>query len=194
MESIDNIGYIYLIKIYPFDENIYKIGKTKDDIKTRLSAYKRYKIILIFPFNKSIVDSIELNIIKLFKSKFKQCNEIGNEYFNGNPFLIRTEAIEYLKNLELEGDNESVNEITTVVNTIRKNQHKGIEFSCSCCAYISSKRSHVIRHINKLNSCGPGIKKVIEHQIEIKCKYCNKNFTTRQNLNEHIKHSCSLKN
>ncbi len=67
------------------------------------------------------------------------------------------------------------------------------EYQCSTCGYTSSQRSPVIRHLNKLKSCGIGDKKVIEVSIEIKCKYCNKNFSTAKTLAYHIKNTCTHK-
>lgn len=68
-----------------------------------------------------------------------------------------------------------------------------MEFKCSVCDYSSHERKNVSRHINKRKSCGQGLKEIIEIQIEIKCKYCNKNFSTAKTLTFHIKNNCSFK-
>ena len=65
-----------------------------------------------------------------------------------------------------------------------------MEFSCSICEYTSYKKQHIINHINRKRSCGIGDKIIIEIPIEIKCKYCKKNFSTREHLEEHIKNTC----
>ena len=65
-----------------------------------------------------------------------------------------------------------------------------MEFKCSICEYTSSQKIHVVRHFNKVKSCGPGIKEIIEIPTEIKCKYCNKNYSTQKNLKEHQKNNC----
>ncbi len=67
------------------------------------------------------------------------------------------------------------------------------EFACSICQYISSKQDHLVRHINKKKSCGPGVREIIKIPIEIKCKFCNKHFSTKKTLEFHIKNSCKYK-
>ena len=69
-----------------------------------------------------------------------------------------------------------------------------MEFGCSVCEYTSSKKQHIINHINRKKSCGSGIKEVVEIPIEIICEFCNKNFSTKQHLSVHIKNSCKEKN
>ncbi len=68
-----------------------------------------------------------------------------------------------------------------------------MEYACSVCQYTSVKKANVIKHFSRKNSCGSGVKEVIEIPVEILCKYCNKDFKTKQNLQEHIKHSCKHK-
>jgi uncharacterized protein YjgD (DUF1641 family) len=68
-----------------------------------------------------------------------------------------------------------------------------MEFACSICQYTSYAKIDVIRHINRKRSCGPGIKEIIEIPIEIKCEFCNKNFSTKPNLKDHIKNRCKEK-
>ncbi len=68
-----------------------------------------------------------------------------------------------------------------------------MEFACSVCQYTSDHRRHVIRHIIKKKNCGSGIREVIEIPIEIKCDFCNKTFSTRETMKEHIKKTCKHK-
>jgi len=68
-----------------------------------------------------------------------------------------------------------------------------MEFGCSVCEYTSAIKLSVVRHINKKQSCGPGIKEIIEIPIEIKCEYCNKLFTTSLHLTRHQKNNCKAK-
>jgi len=68
-----------------------------------------------------------------------------------------------------------------------------MEFGCSVCGYTSAKKDHVVRHVNNKKSCGPGTKKVVEIPADIKCEYCDKDFTTHKTLEYHMKNSCKHK-
>ncbi len=67
------------------------------------------------------------------------------------------------------------------------------EYSCSVCQYSSHLKEHIVRHINKKKSCGLGLKEIIKIPIEIKCEFCNKNFSSSASLKYHIKNSCRQK-
>jgi ElaB/YqjD/DUF883 family membrane-anchored ribosome-binding protein len=67
------------------------------------------------------------------------------------------------------------------------------EYSCSVCKYTSEIKENVTRHINKKKTCGFGSKEIIEIPIEIKCEFCNKNFSSPISLNYHIKKTCKYK-
>src|SRR6185369_3536358 len=68
-----------------------------------------------------------------------------------------------------------------------------MEFACSVCNYTSKQKEHVLDHIKRKRSCGPGVKEVIEIPVEIKCEFCNKNFATTRTLERHMKNSCKNK-
>jgi hypothetical protein len=68
-----------------------------------------------------------------------------------------------------------------------------MEFACSICHYTSDQKKNISRHINKVKSCGPGTKEIIEIPVDIECEYCNKKFATRKNLKEHKKTTCKQK-
>jgi regulator of replication initiation timing len=72
--------YIYLIQIYPYSDQIFKIGRT-GDLPKRLAQYKRYKVV----YATSCKDDAkcERDLVKLLKAKTIQCKELGNEYFKG---------------------------------------------------------------------------------------------------------------
>jgi hypothetical protein len=76
---------IYLIQTAEFvlnDENVYKIGKTKQEKFKRFNSYKKdYKI--HFFRNSNNCDKTEKEIIELLKKKYKQRKDIGTEYFEG---------------------------------------------------------------------------------------------------------------
>ena len=60
-----------------------------------------------------------------------------------------------------------------------------MEFSCSC-GYTNSQKANVVRHINRKNKCSDD-PRLIEKEIKIVCKYCNKEFKTKPNLQKHLK-------
>lgn len=80
------MNYIYIIKdrtSVELNKNIYKIGKTKQDNLNRFKGYpKGFKIVFIIACSNC--DLIEKNLINMFKQKYIQIKEYGNEYFQGN--------------------------------------------------------------------------------------------------------------
>ena len=83
---ITNVGSNYIIYEREFiktKENIYKIGKTKQDNIKRLNQYPKGSILMIQKYVNNC-DSIEKEIIKIFDSKFINRKDIGREYYEGN--------------------------------------------------------------------------------------------------------------
>jgi hypothetical protein len=67
------------------------------------------------------------------------------------------------------------------------------EYGCSVCEYTSYNKVHVTRHISRKKSCGTGVKEIVEIPAEIKCEFCNKDFSCMTSLKYHAKNSCSQK-
>jgi hypothetical protein len=85
---LSNTNYIYLLRLREFiktNENVYKIGRTKQYNLKRINQYPKGTEIIIFRkcFN---CNKMENEIIKLFKNKYNHCIDYGNEYFEGNEF------------------------------------------------------------------------------------------------------------
>lgn len=77
--------YIYLCQERDFikkNANIYKVGKTKHNILNKIHSCINGNLLL----QMMCVDSnkIEKNIISLFKDKYEQQKDIGDEYFEGD--------------------------------------------------------------------------------------------------------------
>jgi hypothetical protein len=67
-----------------------------------------------------------------------------------------------------------------------------MKFSCSLCNYSSDVKSNVIRHITKKSKCSPGNAEIIELKVDIRCEFCDKLFTTKSHLIQHLK-VCKVK-
>jgi len=81
-----NVEYIYLLQLREFTktkENIYKVGMTKKDNLKRFNQYPKGSI-LLFQMICDNSRNTENKVIKLFREKFTQHKEIGNEYFEGD--------------------------------------------------------------------------------------------------------------
>ena len=78
--------YVYLLQEREFiksDENVFKIGRTTQEISKRLGGYPKGTKICCFNNVKNCF-FVEIILKKEFKKKFKQRVDIGIEYFEGN--------------------------------------------------------------------------------------------------------------
>ena len=111
-------NYIYLLQEREFiktNEQIYKIGKTKQINNKRLNQYPKGSI-LLFQIICDNCDYLEKYLINIFKKKYKHCIDIGNEYFEG----FYKEMIEIIyQNIKNNEDNIENNE-----HNIENNEHK----------------------------------------------------------------------
>lgn len=132
--SCEDFNYIYLLQEREFiksNENVYKVGKTKQTIQKRLKNYAKGSKLLFF-MECNNCDIMEKEILKLFKEKFKLRAEFGTEHFEGN----KNEMIKILfdkiyediltnnncKNNEVtKNDNVNNNEVTKNEN-VNKNE------------------------------------------------------------------------
>lgn len=76
-------AYIYLLRTRHFkEENVYKVGQTSRENLKRVSEYKGG--LLLFQMICNNCKYMERVILKKFKKKFKQRNDEGTEYFQGD--------------------------------------------------------------------------------------------------------------
>ena len=87
----NNYGYIYLIRTRACinaNENVYKVGKTRNEIKKRMTGYdKGYNIIYVKRVGNNL-DSLENRIISELKEFTTIRRDYGREYFEGDPCYI----------------------------------------------------------------------------------------------------------
>ena len=78
-------NYIYLLQEREFiktKEPIYKVGMTKKENHERFNQYPKGSV-LLFQMICNDCKNIEKHLINIFKEKFIQRKDIGNEYFEG---------------------------------------------------------------------------------------------------------------
>lgn len=107
IENINISNYIYLLQEREFirtKENVYKIGKTKQEDLKRFSKYPKGSK-LLFHIICNDCDKIEKLVIKEFKNNFKQRTEIGTEYFEGDYKMM----LNIIYNIFISDINENIN-------------------------------------------------------------------------------------
>jgi hypothetical protein len=87
-KNINTYGSIYLIRTREFQSqqlDIYKIGKTSNNISERLGNYgKGGEVLYTMCVRLDNLDIIEQELIDLLRSKFISKDDIGKEYIQGN--------------------------------------------------------------------------------------------------------------
>ena len=114
-----NPQYIYLLIEREFiktKENIFKIGKTKQLNNIRFSQYPKESILLL-QISCYDCDIFEKNLINIFKEKFINRKDIGNEYFQGD-------YIDMINEIYINGLKENKNSINN--NTYKEYTKKDI--------------------------------------------------------------------
>lgn len=85
-ELIKNNNYVYIVKEREFiktNESIYKIGQTSKGPFKRISQYPKGSVVMaLIKVPNSL--SYEKEIKKAFNKKFKQCKDIGYEYYEAS--------------------------------------------------------------------------------------------------------------
>lgn len=121
--------YIYLLQKREFiktKENIYKIGKTKQENLKRISNYDNGSI-LICQFKCNDCNKLEKKLITLFREKYELQKNIGNEYFKGNYINMRDDIYNCIKASDediIEASDEDI--IEDIENEEKENEIKEI--------------------------------------------------------------------
>ena len=157
-----NINYIYLLQEREFiksNENIYKIGKSKQENLKRIINYPNgTKLLLQMSCNNC--DYIESCLIKIFKKEFINKKDIGYEYFEGDVL----DMIEVIYNY--------------IINDIKKNKIINTNNKkCYKCDKIVSSKNYLEKH---LKTC-----KGVSNPLE--CHLCHKILANRGSKSRHLK-------
>lgn len=106
-------GHIYFLKI---SENLFKVGKSTD-ILSRLRDYKPMNPTIEMVFRVDNVDSTEVEILGIFRDKFIQRKDRGDEYFSGDCEEMRKTLLNYISELKVSDSRvESKNLLSYIVD------------------------------------------------------------------------------
>jgi hypothetical protein len=121
-------NYIYLVKEREFiktNENIYKIGRSKQENTKRFLQYPKGSELIL---QEACGDCIktEKMIINEFKIHFIHRKDIGNEYFEGDYLKMRKIVWGYLLDESNQVENDHCNESLENIQSPRKEIFKDI--------------------------------------------------------------------
>lgn len=121
-------NYIYLVKEREFiktNENIYKIGRSKQENTKRFLQYPKGSELIL---QETCIDCIKIEkiIINEFKNHFIHRKDIGNEYFEGDYLKMRKIVWGYLLDESNQVENDDCNESLENIESPRKEIFKDI--------------------------------------------------------------------
>ena len=96
----ESFEYVYLLKdrtAVRSNEEVYKIGKTKQSNLNRFKSYPK-GINLLLMVKCADCTLVEKKIMHLFKEKYIHNKDYGNEYFEGNPEEMATDILNIIFN------------------------------------------------------------------------------------------------
>ena len=101
IDSEEENGYIYMIRTRAsanVQENVYKIGKTRQKFAVRMNGYdKGYETIVVVPVDVARLDTLESELLNHIGNSFKPRNDYGNEYFEGNRMALSATIISFIQ-------------------------------------------------------------------------------------------------
>lgn len=186
------VEYIYLLQEREFvksNENIYKIGKTRQPNLARVSQYPNGTILIIQSVCINCT-KLEKELIAVFKNTFQLRKDIGDEYFQGNCFEMRRLICKYIEE-EVDDKHHFVCEISkkyfiTNSNLLRHidefHKEPATENKCVKCCKTFSRKWSLTQHFK--------ICKGIINKLE--CEYCKLNFKHERSRFRHYK-TCATK-
>jgi len=191
--------YIYLVQEREFiksNEDIYKIGKSKQENLKRFNSYPNGSK-LLFQCICTDCNKIERILIKLFREKYELQRYIGNEYFKGGYIEMINDIYNCIYNyieddFDIVAENKVVKvEVGKKVVVEKKDVVKNVVannviYKCNYCEYTSNKMNNITLHTDiKHRDMKNDVKE--EENEYYKCDKCNKIFSTKSNLTRNQK-------
>ena len=178
------LQYVYLIREREFIQSgkpVYKIGKTKQPNFSRFKQYPKGSVIIHHSASFNC-DTCENEIIKLFKTKYKQRTDIGREYFEGDFKVMLCDICDIATHQwrqKFEKDKANVEEI------------EESNFCCSECSYSTNYKGSWEKHLKSIKH-DTNIKRSDPLITKFKCEKCNKYYKGQSGLWAHI-NKCRIK-
>ena len=173
--------YIYLIQEREFiktKENIYKIGKTKQENLKRFNSYPNGSNLLLYSICSNC-SNIERVIIKLFREKYILQKDIGNEYFKGNHYEMMKDINDIIFNYKKEEDENKEEEKLEEIAIIPEKDFTEKIYKCDKCNKKYNTLKNYKNHIKDCNKSYP-----IDN---LTCPKCMKSFYSKDSKNRHIR-------
>jgi len=175
--NTEDIQYIYLLQEREFKNYnipVYKLGKTKQINNLRFNAYPKGSLLLsqLCCIN---CDDCERQIISLFDKKYKNRDDIGREYYEGNyrsMILDIIEVINYRKEIEDQKELEFLQKIEKLEKEMLelKKENTGMKNELSVDSLITEitenkEPENIVEKKEKIN-------KITNKKYKFSCEKC----------------------
>lgn len=210
------LHYIYLLREREFitlKENVYTIGKTKQENTKRFNSYPKGSQISLL--RECInCDSIEKQLIEIFKEKYEQCRDYGTEYFKGDHhdmIKIINDCIDSQIKAHIENDknNDSENDSNKSLQNLKNDDNEQdinliktdyMRYECICALQeekLVNKNYRCLTCNNIFDAYklweNHKMNCYIQHQKKLhkfKCLHCEKNHDTYLKMKKHESFEC----
>jgi len=175
--NTEDIQYIYLLQEREFKNYnipVYKLGKTKQINNLRFNAYPKGSL-LLSQLCCNNCDDCERQIISLFDKKYKNRDDIGREYYEGNyrsMILDIIEVINYRKEIEDQKELEFLQKIEKLEKEMLelKKENTGMKNELSVDSLITEitenkEPENIVEKKEKIN-------KITNKKYKFSCEKC----------------------
>ncbi len=214
--------YVYLLQEREFiklQENVYKLGKTKQENLCRFYQYPKGSRLII---QTSCYDchKLEQQLLELFRTEFVQRTDIGSEYFEGNPIKMKEiinkeEALTSQMHLNLSTTKRTSKNAQTHEVQTKEAINEKIQTEKPCCgeaqnektfktktimnlnAYVcencqieTNHKHNFLKHCKSLKHLQACAKETPILLEYVSCKYCEKTFASQSGQWKHEQMCC----